>query len=291
LTSCRCAFVALVNVVTLLLIHEGEKSHYVWVKSESALFASKTSHYKKHVCLQCLTHSFDCQRKLDEHMEICKKQLECRYEYPHAEDRIDEETGKIKKANNIMMFKNHGNEFKHPFHVVADFESTLLKVEETDEDKSTKKYQMHVPNSFGLKYNCIHDEHSEPINICNNSDPEYIREKFVLELEKLAKKSYDLTQLNKENIIMSDGQKIIHEYNEIQLHNTSNIIIIYNFLNNFKYLYYCIKFRNQFRNLLWIKVREPKIKEYYNPKNLIKLLNQMNNENDEEEFHHLINTW
>ena len=64
------------NVVTLMLIHEGEKSHYVWVKSESALFASKTSHYKKHVCLQCLTHSFDCQRKLDEHMEICKKQLE-----------------------------------------------------------------------------------------------------------------------------------------------------------------------------------------------------------------------
>jgi hypothetical protein len=72
-------------------------------------------------------------------MKTCKEQLECRYEYPHAEDIIDEETGKIKKANNIMMFKNHGNEFKHPFHVVADFESTLLKVQETDEDKSTKK--------------------------------------------------------------------------------------------------------------------------------------------------------
>jgi hypothetical protein len=195
-----------------MLIHEGDKSHYVWVKSESALFASKTSHYKKHVCLQCLTKSFDCQRKLDEHMEICKKQLECRYEYPHAEDIIDEETGKIKKANNIMMFKNHGNEFKHPFHIVADFESTLLKVQETDEDKSTKKYQMHVPNSFGLKYNCIHDEHSEPINICNDSNPETVREKFILELERLAKKSYDLTQLNKENIIMSDGEKIMHKY-------------------------------------------------------------------------------
>ena len=41
------------NEVTLLLIHEGEKSHYVWVRHISALMASKTSHYKKHICTQC----------------------------------------------------------------------------------------------------------------------------------------------------------------------------------------------------------------------------------------------
>jgi hypothetical protein len=115
------------------------------------------------------------------------KQLTCQYELPHAEDIIDE-NGKVKKANNIMKFKNHGNDFKHPFHIVADFESTLLKIEESDEDKSTKKYQMHVPNSYGLKYNCIHEEHSEPIKICNDADPENVRKSFVEELERLAQK-------------------------------------------------------------------------------------------------------
>ena len=127
------------------------------------------------------------------------------------------------------MFKNHGNEFKHPFHVVADFESTLLKVNDKnnriskqykdvghvmiEEEKSTTKYQKHVPNSYGLKYNCIHDEHSEPIKLYNSEDPEKVRESFILELERLAKKSYKLTQLNKENIIMTDEQKHKHKQN------------------------------------------------------------------------------
>jgi hypothetical protein len=73
---------------------------------------------------------------------------------------------------------------------------------------------MHVPNSFGLKYNCIHDEHSEPINIYNDSNPETVREQFVLELERLAKKSYDITQVNKKNIIMSNEQTINHKNNK-----------------------------------------------------------------------------
>jgi len=74
---------------------------------------------------------------------------------------------------------------------------------------------MHVPNSYGLKYNCIHEEHSEPIKICNDADPENVRKSFVEELERLAKKSYDLTQLNKDNknIIMTAEQKLKHKNN------------------------------------------------------------------------------
>ena len=29
------------------------------------------------------------------------------------------------EGENILQFKNHGNKFKHPFHIIADFESTL----------------------------------------------------------------------------------------------------------------------------------------------------------------------
>jgi alkyl hydroperoxide reductase subunit AhpC len=217
------------NVVNLLLIHDEEKSHYVWIKNISSLLASNTTQHKKHICSQCLTASYDTELKLNKHMDLCMKHESCFVELPHAEEYTDDK-GKIHPANNKMKFKNHGNAFKHPFHIVADFESTLLKVNDKneritknykdvgvvsiDEEKSTKKYQMHIPNSYGLKYNCIHDEHSEAIKIYNSQDPEQVRESFILELERLAKKSYDLTQMNKENIIMTQEQKEIHKSNK-----------------------------------------------------------------------------
>jgi hypothetical protein len=172
-----------------------------------------TSKTSQHICSQCLTASYDSEEKLKRHYDLCMNHEACCVELPRAEDYVDE-NGKVKPANNIMKFKNHGNDFKHPFHIIADFESTLLKIEETDEDQSTKKYQKHVPNSYGLKYNCIHDEHSEPIKIYNDSDPEKVRESFILELERLAQKSYDLTQLNKENILLTDEEKKQHLINK-----------------------------------------------------------------------------
>ena len=40
-------------------------------------------------------------------------------------------------------------------------------------------------------------------------------------------------------------------------------------LNRFRYLYYCLKFKKRFRDLLWIKIREPKIRERYSHDYLI----------------------
>jgi Leucine-rich repeat (LRR) protein len=45
-----------------------------------------------------------------------------------------------------------------------------------------------------------------------------------------------------------------------------------NTLNNFRHLYYCLKFKTQLRKWLWEKVREPKIQIIYNPTNLIRNL-------------------
>ena len=46
---------------------------------------------------------------------------------------------------------------------IIDFESKLVPVDDINEN--TNKYQKHVANSYGLKFNCIHDEHSKPIKI------------------------------------------------------------------------------------------------------------------------------
>ena len=43
-------------------------------------------------------------------------------------------------------------------------------------------------------------------------------------------------------------------------------------LNNFRHLYYCLKFKKQLKELLWEKVREPNAKKIYNPKYLIENL-------------------
>ena len=56
-------------------------------------------------------------------------------------------------------------------------------------------------------------------------------------------------------------------------------------LNNFKHLYYCLKFKSQFRKLLWEKIRQPKIIKHYNPTYLITNLK----ENDELET--ILNSW
>jgi hypothetical protein len=45
-------------------------------------------------------------------------------------------------------------------------------------------------------------------------------------------------------------------------------------LNNFRYLYYCLKFKKRFRDLLWVKIREPKIRMKYSHAYLIENLHE-----------------
>jgi Leucine-rich repeat (LRR) protein len=62
-------------------------------------------------------------------------------------------------------------------------------------------------------------------------------------------------------------------------------------INSFKYFYYLLKYKNKFRDWLWIRVREPKIRLLYSPANLNILLDNMIDIEDEEEFQNKINNW
>ena len=55
-------------------------------------------------------------------------------------------------------------------------------------------------------------------------------------------------------------------------------------LYRLKELYYLLKFKKRFRDWLWIRVREPKIKEHYSVKNLLKLL-------ENEDLEQVLDTW
>jgi hypothetical protein len=196
------------RVVNLLYIEDDRSSHYVWIKNICGLYASQTRHEKKWMCKQCLARGFSNEEKLKEHIEYKQCQVfgidqnNCKYIMPEV-------------GNNKLKFENHNREFKHPFHIVADFECTLKKVSYLEDlGKKTMKYQKHQQNSYGLKYNSIHDKHSEEVKLFNSADPEEVNKNFIEELERLAKKSYDLLQSNKKNIIMTDEQKSIHYKNK-----------------------------------------------------------------------------
>ena len=60
-------------------------------------------------------------------------------------------------------------------------------------------------------------------------------------------------------------------------------------MNRFKELYYGLKYKAQFRYLLWVKVREPKIQQHYHPDNLIKRLLSVSDDNDA--FDVILNAW
>lgn len=63
-----------------------------------------------------------------------------------------------------------------------------------------------------------------------------------------------------------------------------NIITEIKILNNFIFLFYCLKFKKQFRDWLWIKIREPKIKDKYKP-------DYLNNLDENTNLEDYLNNW
>ena len=124
--------------IVLLLIKDGDNSHYCYVKNESALLASQVNSHKGklYFCLNCL-NGFDTPEKLDNHNEYCGEEESVKINMPPPETYI--------KFNNFLYSE------RAPFAVYADFESILkpLDTYETDPNKSyTMKYQEHEPVSF-----------------------------------------------------------------------------------------------------------------------------------------------
>ena len=188
------------KVVNLLLINDGfENYHYVWIKDINKLDKSNVSHKESmYRCEYCLSERFLTKEKLFNHTKKC------------VENKTTLEEVLPEEGKNILKFKNHNNMFMHPFYITADFESTLTPVNIVN--GNTTKYQRHDPNSYGIKFNCIHDEFCQPVKIYNSPDPDLVRENFIKDIEDYALYSYQLTQENKK-IIWTDEDKIKHKNN------------------------------------------------------------------------------
>lgn len=194
------------EVVNLLLLSDGDKSHYVLIRSLSRLFASKKSNRTKYFCPNCITKSFLSCELLEKHVMNCANYSESERKECDIVCKLPEEGDE-----SIMKFKHDNYTFYHPFHVIADFESTLVPYDEF-KNSNTTKYQKHVPNSYGLKYCSIHKDYDEDVEIFNSNNPEEVCKSFIEKLEEYAIHSYELTQLHKStnDIIISIDDAIKH---------------------------------------------------------------------------------
>ena len=147
--------------IVLLLIKDGENSHYCLVNNISALLASQTNNHdhKRHFCLRCL-NSFKCKQSLDKHKEYCYNNECVKTVMP--------------EPGTYLKFKNFLHSEKVPFIVYADTEALIKEMYNCDPNPNksyTKKYQKHEPISFSYYIKCFNN------NVCAPILRTYTREK------------------------------------------------------------------------------------------------------------------
>ena len=134
--------------IVLLLIKDGEKSHYCLVKNISALLSSQINNHKgaRYYCLNCF-NSFKSPDSLDKHKEYCYNNECVKISMP--------------PQNTFLSFKNFRYSEKAPFAIYADFESLVKPMDNCDPDPNrsyTKKYQKHKPSGFSYYIKSLYED-------------------------------------------------------------------------------------------------------------------------------------
>ena len=189
-----------INIV-LMLIKDGENSHYCLINNLSALTASQINKHKGklYTCLNCL-NSFNSEEKLQQHKEWC---------YNNESVKL-----KMPEKGTILKFKNFLHAEKVPFVIYADFESKIIPIntcQPNPNNSYTTKIQKHKAISFSYYIKCSNDEVCEPIlRTYTKTSPEeedaediFIKwlEQDVRELANIEKKEMIFTEEDKEQYL------------------------------------------------------------------------------------------
>ena len=126
--------------VNLLLLAEGEKRHYVFVKNLSRLIAPRSGHaHTSHPCVYCL-HVFCRADLLADHIPHCKPHGLQWEKMPSTDDAT-------------LSCKHEDHQLRAPFIIYADFECYTEKLATFIPDAAlfTHRYQQHTPSDY-----CFH---------------------------------------------------------------------------------------------------------------------------------------
>ena len=128
------------NQVILLLITDGEKWHFLAVKSLSALFREITgNNHGEFYCLNCF-QSYTTENKLKKHKKVCENHDYCYVEMPD-------------EHNEILKYNQGEKSMKVPFIIYADLECLLEKMKTchyNPEKSSTTRINKHTPSGYSL---------------------------------------------------------------------------------------------------------------------------------------------
>ena len=132
------------NQVILLMITDGEKWHYLAVKSLSTLLRGITgNNHGDFYGLNCF-RAYTTENKLYSHKKVCENHDYCSIEMPNEDNKI--------------LKHDHGEKsMRAPFIVYADFESLLEKMDtsyDNLEKPPTTKINKHTPSGYSLFTHC-----------------------------------------------------------------------------------------------------------------------------------------
>ena len=148
------------RVANLMLITNGDKKHYVAIKSLGRLLSMQNSKHKEsqHFCTNCL-QGFADQRSRDEHYAYCRCNESVRIEMP------------VKRP--IVEYSGGQHQFKVPFIMYADFESILEPIQGAHNNpnrSSTRGVNFHTPSGLCLYSKFAYGELDNPLTQYRGSD-------------------------------------------------------------------------------------------------------------------------
>src|ERR1044071_8437501 len=127
------------QMIDLLLISNGERQHYCWIKNISRLVSQRTKNCNATlICRWYISHFTHLQSEHDKHMAMCRRIKHS----PQADSMPNP-----KKGEDIFKFKNWKRCMQVPYYFIADFEAMpiTLPSQVLEALKKTKKIQEHIP--------------------------------------------------------------------------------------------------------------------------------------------------
>jgi hypothetical protein len=191
------------KTINMLLISDGSKNHYCWIKSMSRLLSSQTTkkHQKRLYCLRCL-NGFPSEKSLNEHKESCSSREAVKVKLPNA--------------GTFLGFKNYNRSMRVPFIVYADFESFTAQLDTCQPNPAnsyTNQYQKHTPSGFCYYIKCYDDEvySREPVVYVKQSEHDDVAQTFVERIEKDIKEIHEQFKIPKKMIFNAVDKKAFSE--------------------------------------------------------------------------------
>ena len=198
--------------IILLMMSDGEKWHYLVVKSLSGLFTGVTSNHFIFIsfyfifnfdfyCLNCF-HSYRTKNKLDAHKKVCENHEYCHIEMPN-------------KDNNKIKYNQGVKSIKLPFIIYADLECLLEKIDtcyNNPEESSTTKINHHTPSGYSIFTHCSFDKSKNKLNYYRGKD---CMKRFCKDLKEHARKiinceKKDMIPLTKEEKEDYNNKKVCY---------------------------------------------------------------------------------